>query len=189
MTRGSLGFLAAVFALASPPVQAAWADPAAPKTTVIRAGRLIDTRGGRVLTDQHIVIEGQRVKRVGPAGEIEVPAGADQIDLTAATVLPGMIDAHTHVLLQGDITQADYDEQLLKESIPYRTIRATVAARTALMNGFTTIRDLETEGAMYADVDVKRAIDRGIIPGPRMFVSTRALSSTGTYALLGYSWE
>jgi imidazolonepropionase-like amidohydrolase len=92
-------------------------------------------------------------------------------------------------LLQGDITQADYDEQLLKESIPYRTIRATVAVRTALNNGFTAIRDLETEGAMYADADLKRAINRGIIPGPRMFVSTRALSATGMYPLLGYSWE
>src|ERR671925_611574 len=103
--------------------------------------------------------------------------------------LPGLIDAHTHILLQGDITAADYDEQLLKESIPYRTIRATVAARTALMNGFTTIRDLETEGAMYADVDVKTAIERGIIPGPRMYVATRAMAPTGMYPLLGYSWE
>ena len=82
-------------------------------------------------------------------------------------MLPGLIDNHTHILLQGDITEADYDEQLLKESIPYRTIRATVAARTGLMNGFTTMRDLETEGAMYADVDVKTAINRGVIPGPR----------------------
>jgi imidazolonepropionase-like amidohydrolase len=165
-------------------------EPAkASKATVIRAGRLIDTRGGRVLTDQHIVIEGERVMRVGPAGEVDVPAGADRIDLSGATVLPGLIDAHTHVLLQGDITQADYDEQLLKESIPYRTIRATVAAKTALMNGFTAIRDLETEGAMYADADLKQAIHRGIIPGPRMFVSTRALSATGMYPLLGYSWE
>lgn len=165
-------------------------EPAkATKTTVIKAGRLIDTRGGRALTDQHIVIEGERVMRVGPAGEVDVPAGADRIDLSGATVLPGLIDAHTHVLLQGDITQADYDEQLLKESIPYRTIRATVAAKTALMNGFTAIRDLETEGAMYADADLKRAIHRGIIPGPRMFVSTRALSATGMYPLLGYSWE
>jgi imidazolonepropionase-like amidohydrolase len=78
---------------------------------------------------------------------------------------------------------------LLKESIPYRTIRATVAAKTALLNGFTTLRDLETEGAMYADVDVKTAINRGIIPGPRLYVVTRALAPTGTYPLLGYSWE
>ncbi|HWX25172.1 MAG TPA: amidohydrolase family protein, partial [Vicinamibacteria bacterium] len=115
--------------------------------------------------------------------------GARVVDLGSSTVLPGLIDAHTHVLLQGDITAEDYDSQLLKDSIPYRTIRATVAARTALSNGFTSIRDLETEGAMYADVDLKKAIDRGIVPGPRMFVSTRALAPTGMYPLLGYSWQ
>ncbi|MGA9362943.1 MAG: amidohydrolase family protein, partial [Bacteroidota bacterium] len=96
---------------------------------------------------------------------------------------------HTHILLQGDVTAEDYDEQLLKESTPYRTIRAVVAVKTALENGFTTMRDMETEGAMYADVDVKRAINRGIIPGPRLFVSTRSLDITGAYPLVGYSWE
>lgn len=159
--------------------------------TLIKAGRLVDVRAGRVLENQAILIEGERIKAVGPMADIvrQAPNGARTIDLTRATVLPGFSDCHTHVLLQGDITAADYDEQLLKESIPYRTIRATVAARTALMNGFTALRDLETEGAMYADVDVKRAIERGIIPGPRMFVSTRAFSATGMYPLLGYSWE
>ena len=162
-----------------------------PKATVIKAGRLIDVRAGRVLTDRAILVVGERIKAVGETSEIlkSAPKDAAVIDLSRATVLPGLIDCHTHVLLQGDITMADYDEQLLKESIPFRTIRATVAARTALMNGFTAIRDLETEGAMYADVDVKRAIQRGIIPGPRMFVSTRAFSATGMYPLLGYSWE
>src|SRR4029077_3381110 len=96
-----------------------------------------------------------------------------------ATILPGLIDNHTHVLLQGDITAVDYDDQLLKESIPYRAIRATAAVRTSLMNGFTAIRDLETEGAMYADVDIKTAIARGVIPGPRMFVATRSMAPTG----------
>ena len=104
-------------------------------------------------------------------------------------MLPGLIDNHTHILLNGDITMADYDEQLLKESIPYRAIRATVNVRTALLHGFTTMRDLETEGAMYADVDVKTAINRGIIPGPRLFVATRSFAPTGFYPLLGYSWE
>jgi len=118
-----------------------------------------------------------------------VPSSARVIDLSRATVLPGLADCHTHLLLQGDITAADYDEQLLKESIPYRTIRATVAARIALLNGFTAMRDLETEGAMYADVDVKTAINRRVIPGPRMFVATRAFSATGMYPLQGYSWE
>jgi imidazolonepropionase-like amidohydrolase len=162
-----------------------------PRATVIKAGRLIDVRAGRVLNDRAILVVGERIKAVGETGEVlkAAPKEAIVIDLSGATVLPGLIDCHTHVLLQGDVAQADYDEQLLKESIPYRTIRATVAARTALMNGFTTLRDLETEGAMYADVDLKRAIERGVIPGPRMFVSTRAFSATGMYPLLGYSWE
>ncbi|HKQ52231.1 MAG TPA: amidohydrolase family protein [Pyrinomonadaceae bacterium] len=158
---------------------------------LIKAGRLVDVRAGRVLENQAILVEDDRIKSVGPfdSRTALVHPGARIIDLSKATVLPGLADTHTHVLLQGDITAADYDEQLLKESIPYRTIRATVAAKTALMNGFTALRDLETEGAMYADVDVKTAINRGVIPGPRMFVSTRAFSATGMYPLTGYSWE
>ncbi len=158
--------------------------------TLIRAGRLIDGESDRVRTDQGILIEGQRIVRVGPYAEVLASApDATALDLSTRTVLPGLIDNHTHILLQGDITAAEYDQQLLKESVPYRTIRATVAARVALMNGFTTLRDLETEGAMYADVDVKTAINRGIIPGPRMYVATRAFSATGMYPLSGYSWE
>ena len=163
----------------------------AEKIVLIKAGRLIDVRAGRVLENQGILVSGERIKAVGPFAEVQksAPANIQIVDLSRSTVLPGLADCHTHILLQGDITAADYDEQLLKESIPYRTIRATVAARTGLMNGFTVMRDLETEGAMYADVDVKTAINRGVIPGPRMFVSTRAFSATGMYPLLGYSWE
>jgi imidazolonepropionase-like amidohydrolase len=171
------------------PAHAAAQTKTPPATVVIRAGRLVDTRAGRVLENQVIVVEGERIKAVGAANAITVPAGARVVDLARATVLPGLADCHTHILLQGDITAEDYDEQLLKESIPYRTIRATVAARIGLLNGFTTMRDLETEGAMYADVDVKTAINRGIIEGPRLFVSTRAFSATGMYPLSGYSWE
>ncbi|MEP6706256.1 MAG: amidohydrolase family protein [Pyrinomonadaceae bacterium] len=162
-----------------------------PPQILIKAGRLINVRSGRVEENQGILIEGDRIKSVGPLSQALglISARTRIIDLSGATVLPGLADCHTHILLQGDITAADYDEQLLKESIPYRTIRATVAVRTALTNGFTALRDLETEGAMYADVDVKQAINRGIIPGPRLFVSTRAFSATGMYPLSGYSWE
>ena len=162
-----------------------------PSSYVIRAAHMIDGRSDVVQNDVAVVVEGDRIVAVGPRSRLasRIPAGAQTIDLGGATILPGLIDNHTHILLQGDITNADYDDQLLKESIPYRAIRATAAVRGALMNGFTTIRDLETEGAMYADVDVKTAIARGVIPGPRMFVSTRAMSTTGTYPLLGYSWE
>ncbi len=174
-------------------VQAAgFAQTNAPTQIVlIKAGRLIDVRAGRVVENQGIIIEGERIKTVGPLAEVErnAPSSARVIDLSRATLLPGLADCHTHILLQGDITAADYDEQLLKESIPYRTIRATVAARIALLNGFTAMRDLETEGAMYADVDVKNAINRRVVPGPRMFVATRAFSATGMYPLQGYSWE
>lgn len=167
------------------------ARAAAPSVVLIKAGRLLDVRAGRVLENQGILVENERIKAVGNFSEVRgrAPSSARLVDLSNALVLPGLSDCHTHVLLQGDITAEDYDEQLLKESIPYRTIRATVAARSALMNGFTALRDLETEGAMYADVDVKTAINRGIIPGPRMFVSTRAFSATGMYPLSGYSWE
>src|SRR5689334_15377494 len=120
--------------------------PAA-KITLIKAGHLIDVRTGQVLANQGILVAGERIRRVGPVADVErAAAGAKTIDLSNATVLPGLADCHTHILLQGDITSEDYDVQLLKESIPYRTIRATVAARTGLLNGFTVMRDLETEG-------------------------------------------
>jgi imidazolonepropionase-like amidohydrolase len=163
---------------------------AIPQTThrvAIRAGKLIDGKSEKPLENALIVIEGDRIASVVAGGS--APAGADVIDLSKATVLPGFIDTHTHVLLQGDITAEEYDAQLLKESIPYRAILAARNAQIALSHGFTAIRDLETEGAMYADVDLKTAIANGEVPGPRMQVATRAMTPTGMYPLLGYSWE
>jgi imidazolonepropionase-like amidohydrolase len=160
--------------------------PAAERRILVRAGRLIDAASDGAKVDQGILITADRITRVGPYADVSTSAGnAERVDLSRFTVLPGLIDAHTHVFLDG----GEYATQLLKQSIPFRTIEAVTAARAALDYGFTTIRDLETEGAMYADVDVKTAIDRGIIPGPRMFVATRALAPTGMYPLTGYSWE
>ena len=158
-----------------------------PQRVAVRAGRLIDGKSDHPLPGALILIEGDRIVSITPGDA--PPAGVQIVDLSRATVLPGFIDTHTHLLLQGDVTAADYDEQLLKQSIPYRAILAARNARIALEHGFTALRDLETEGAMYADVDVKTAIDRGEVPGPRLQVSTRAMAPTGMYPLVGYSWE
>jgi imidazolonepropionase-like amidohydrolase len=159
----------------------------APHVVAIRAGKLIDGRSDKPIENALIVIEGDRIKSVTPGGS--APSGVEVIDLSKATVLPGFIDTHTHVMLNGDITAEEYDAQLLKESIPYRAILGARNAHIALSHGFTTLRDVETEGAMYADVDVKTAIANGEVPGPRMQVATRAMTPTGMYPLLGYSWE
>ena len=155
------------------------------KVVALRCGSLFDGRGDSLRRNVVIVIEGEKIREVAGSA----PAGADVIDLSHETCLPGLIDTHTHILLQGDITAADYDEQLLKQSPEYRTILATVNARRALEYGFTSIRDVETEGAGYADADVKKAINNGVIPGPRMQVATLALDVTGAYPLQGYAPE
>ena len=157
--------------------------------TIIRAGRLIDGVSDQVATDQAIVVRGGRIATVGAWGRTQRPSGARVIDLSNATVLPGLIDNHTHLLMQGDITTADYNEQLLEQSIPYRAILGARNAQRALMQGFTALRDVETEGAMYADVDIKRAINRGEIPGPRLWVATRAMAPTGAYGITTPNWE
>jgi imidazolonepropionase-like amidohydrolase len=158
--------------------------------TLIKAGRLIDGRGDTPRAGLGILIEGDRIKAVGPLAQVQGQAkDARVIDLTQMTVLPGFIDTHTHLLLQGDPTAESYDEQLLYQSTAYRALLAGRNARIALEHGFTAIRDLETEGAMYADVDVKRAIERGVIPGPHIFASTRAMAPTGMYPIVSDNWE
>jgi imidazolonepropionase-like amidohydrolase len=164
--------------------------PTPPSQILIKAGRLIDGRSDAPQGGVGILIEGERIKAVGPLAQVQAQAkGARVIDLSQMTVLPGFIDTHTHLLLQGDPTAESYDTQLLYESTPYRAILAARNARIALEHGFTALRDLETEGAMYADVDVKRAVDRGEIPGPRIFASTRAMAPTGMYPIVSDNWE
>ncbi len=162
-------------------------QPAQTAPTYVRCGTLYDGRSDTPRRNVTLRIVGEKIDQVGDTAPPQGSAAV--IDLSHEVCVPGLIDTHTHVLLQGDITADDYDVQLLKYSVPYRTILGTVAARRALGYGFTTIRDLETEGAGYADVDIRNAINAGIIPGPRMQVAGRAMDVTGSYPLLGYSWE
>ena len=158
--------------------------------TVIKAGTLIDGVLNTVRHDQVISIRGNVISDIANASSVKIPPDAIVIDLSKATVLPGLIDAHTHIFLQGEVpSEGGYDVQLLKYPLSFRAARATVSARRALEQGFTTIRDMETEGAGYGDVGIKMAIEGGYIPGPRMFVSTRAISTTGGYPLEGYAPE
>jgi imidazolonepropionase-like amidohydrolase len=158
--------------------------------TAIRAGVLIDGKSDSPRHNQVIILRGNRIESVSDAATAKIPAGADVIDLSHATVLPGLIDSHTHIFLQGeDPAQGGYDINILKYPLALRAARATVSVRRALEQGFTTLRDLETEGAGYGDIGIKEAIEGGYIPGPRLFVSTRAISSTGGYPLEGYAPE
>jgi imidazolonepropionase-like amidohydrolase len=160
------------------------------EVTAIRAGTLIDGKSDKPRHDQVIVIRGNRIESVTDASNAKIPAGATVIDFSKETVLPGLIDSHTHIFLQGeDPAQGGYGANILTAPLALRAARATVAARRALEQGFTTLRDVETEGAGYGDVGIKQAIDAGYIPGPRMIVATRAISTTGGYPLEGYAPE
>ena len=157
--------------------------------TVIRAGTLIDGQSETPRKNQLIFVRGQRIEKVAD-GSASIPAGAKTIDLSNATVLPGLIDSHTHLFLWGeDPAKGGYDANILKAGMALRAARATYAAKRALEQGFTALRDVETEGAGYGDIGIKQAIEEGTIPGPRVFASTRGISTTGGYNLEGYAPE
>lgn len=135
-----------------------------------------------------VVVEGNQITAAGPRSSVTAPKNAQAMPMPGLTLMPGLIEGHSHLFLYPyNIT--DWDTQVLKESDAYRTVRATVHARNTLMAGFTTVRDLGTEGAGYADVALKRAINEGIVPGPRMFVAGRAIVSTGSYGPKGYDTD
>ena len=170
---------AALAVLAAGPSRAA--EPVKSRVA-LRAARLLDVRAGRYVERPVVVVAGDRVESVGT----EAPEGVRLIDLGDRVLLPGLIDAHTHILLQGDATQAEYYEQILQEYPAHRVARAVRALRIALEHGFTTLRDLETEGAGYDDVALRDAVNEGVIPGPRMRVAGPALSTTGSYPILHF---
>ena len=176
----------AFFALLSVALFGQQQQPSPQKTVVIHAANLIDGKSAELRHNVTILIRGNRIQSVGegiPAGQPTVINFGSEV-----TVLPGLIDTHTHIFLQGeDPAEGGYDIQLLKHPVAFRAARATVSARRALEEGFTTLRDVETEGAGYGDVGIKEAINAGYIPGPRLFVVTRAISVTGGYPLEGYN--
>jgi imidazolonepropionase-like amidohydrolase len=149
----------------------------------IRAGRMFDGKSDDLKSQQVILIEGTRIVQVGSASDVHIPPGTDVLDLTNATVLPGLIDGHTHIFASGP----DLDEQMMKESLSYRTLEALVNAQRDLYIGFTTLRDLKTLGGMYGDVDLRNAINNGLIQGPRLQVSGRGFQTTGGFRPKGYS--
>ena len=153
---------------------------------VLKPARVFD--GVAMHDDWIVVVRGKKIEAAGPADKTAIPKGAGVIDLPKTTLLPGLIDAHTHLLLH-PYKEASWDDQVLKQPLSLRVCRATNHAKATLQAGFTTIRDLGTEGAGYADVGIKQAINEGIIPGPRLLTSTRAIIATGTYAPRGFAPE
>ena len=154
--------------------------PAQAETLLIRPARVFTAEDKVAHPGWAVLVEGEKITAVGPSAGIRPPAGARVLDLPGTTLLPGLIDAHSHLFLQ-PYDEVLWDDQVLKETAAYRTVRATKYARDTLMAGFTAERDLGTEGVGTADVSLKKAIDEGLVPGPRLTVVTRAIVATGAY--------
>jgi imidazolonepropionase-like amidohydrolase len=156
-------------------------QPAAPTTSyLLKADRVFDARSEKTHSGWVVLVERDRIAAVGPASQVNAPAGAQVIDMPGTTLLPGLIDAHSHIFLH-PYNETLWDNQVLNETLAYRTIEAVNHVRDTLMAGFTALRDLGTEGAGYSDVDVQRAINDGLIPGPHLFVATRATVAKDCY--------
>jgi imidazolonepropionase-like amidohydrolase len=152
---------------------------AAPGATLLRPAQ-VWTAGEPLHVGWVVLTQGSRIAAVGPAAAVAAPPDATVIDLPGATLLPGLMDLHSHLFLH-PYNETLWNDQVLKEPVPYRTLRAAVQARATLLAGFTTLRDLGTEGADFADVALKQAIEDGLVEGPRLFVATRAIVATGSY--------
>src|SRR5689334_9258386 len=163
--------------------------PAKPDTDyLLKPAHVFDGESAQLRDNWVVLVHGDKIAGVGSANSISPPAGAKVIDLPGLTLMPGLIEAHSHVLLH-PYSETVWNDQVAKESLSLRVARATNHLRNTLQAGFTTVRDLGTEGAGYADVGLKQAVEQGIIPGPRMIVSTRAIVATGSYGPKGYASE
>lgn len=151
-----------------------------PEVVLLRPERVFDASSDETHEGWVVLVSGEEIAAVGPAGEVRAPAEARTVDLAGMTLLPGLIDAHSHVFLH-PYNETRWDDQVLREPLAYRTVAAVLHCERTLMAGFTTLRDLGTEGAGYADISVQRAIEEGRVPGPRLFVATRAIVATASY--------
>ncbi len=182
---GLLGLAALSFAQ---PNRAGAADAPAERPLLLKPARVFDGVSREPHEGWVVVVRGERIVAAGPAADVKAPDNARVLDLPTATLLPGLIDAHTHVLLH-PYNEALWEDQVLKEPQALRVCRATNHLRSALLSGFTTIRDLGTEGADCADVGLREAVEQKIVPGPRMLVATRAIVATRSYAPRGFAPE
>src|SRR6266568_9540303 len=173
----------------TPTAQIQSSAPKPPESVfLLKPAHVFDGESAKLHDGWVVLVRGEKIEAVGPASEVKAPADAKVIDLPGMTLMPGLIEAHSHVLLH-PYSEAVWNDQVAREPLSLRVARATNHLRNELMAGFTTIRDLGTEGAGYADVGLKQAVNQGIIPGPRMLVATRAIVATGSYGPKGYAPE
>ena len=162
-------------------------EPESPHT-LIRPERVFDAATGQVLSGWAVLVAGERIQSVGPVEDVPAPRGTRVVDLPGATLLPGLIDAHSHLFLH-PYDETLWDDQVLKEARAYRTLMAGVNAERTLMSGFTLLRDLGSEGAGWADLAVRDAVADGLIPGPRILTATLAIAATASYAPGPRGWD
>src|SRR5256884_731746 len=176
----------AAFFETAPSLQSQSPVPKAPESVyMLKPTHIFDGQSAELHDGWVVLVRGEKIEAVGPASEVRIPADAKVIELAGMTLMPGLIDAHSHVLLH-PYGETSWNDQVAREALALRVARATNHLRNTLLAGFTTIRDLGTEGAAYADVGLKQAVEQGIIPGPRMLVTTRAIVATGSYGPKGY---
>lgn len=185
MTRRTFSFCLVFFLALS--LLAAAEENKPPKIVAVRASRMLDVKSGTIVRNAVVLITGEKITEAGTA--LKIPAGAEVIDLGDATLLPGLIDCHTHIMARTADDPNGYTLDLATKSTAYRALEGAYDARATLLAGFTTVRDVESEGSGYADVDLRNAINRGLAEGPRMQVSGRAIAMVGQYFPFGVSWE
>src|SRR5438128_8119473 len=173
----------------TPSAQTQSSPPKAPETNyLLKPAHIFDGESAQLQDGWVVLVRGEKIEAVGPTNEVKAPADAKVLELPGLTLMPGLIDAHSHILLH-PYSETVWNDQVAREALSLRVARATNHLRSTLMAGFTTLRDLGTEGAGYADVGVKQSVNQGIIPGPRLFVATRAIVATGSYGPKGYAPE